>query len=125
MYSEKVLDHFHNPRHVGELDDATVVVEIANPACGDVMKLWVAVRDGKIADARFKVAGCVPAVACGSWLTEWILGKPIADLSSLAPQQISAALDGLPQASQHAAVLAADILKQFVESANRGKTPPS
>ena len=113
MYSEKVLDHFHNPRHVGELDNATVVVEVTNPVCGDVMKLWVVVRDGKVADAKFKVAGCVPAVACGSWLTEWILGKPLADLSSLLPRQIEAALDGLPQASQHAAVLAADIVRRL------------
>jgi nitrogen fixation NifU-like protein len=100
---------------VGELDNATVVVEVTNPACGDVMKLWVVVRDGQVADARFKVEGCVPAVACGSWLTEWILGKPLADLSSLLPQQIAAALDGLPQASQHAAVLASDALKRLLE----------
>ncbi|MGA2630792.1 MAG: iron-sulfur cluster assembly scaffold protein [Terriglobia bacterium] len=115
MYSERVLDHFHNPRHAGELDDATAVIEVTNPACGDVMKLWVVVRDGQVADARFKVEGCVPAVACGSWLTEWILGKPLADLSSLLPQQIAAALDGLPQASQHAAVLASDALKRLLE----------
>ena len=114
MYSEKVLNHFHSPRHVGELDDATAVVEATNPVCGDVMKLWVVVRDGKVADARFKVAGCVPTVACGSLLTEWILGKPLAYLSSLLPQQIAAALDGLPQASQHAAVLAADIIRRLL-----------
>jgi len=115
MYSEKVLDHFHNPRQVGELDDATAVVEATNPVCGDVMKLWVVVRDGKVCDAKFKAAGCVPAVACGSWLTEWILGKPLADLSSLLPRQIAAALDGLPHGSQHAAVLAADALKRLLE----------
>jgi nitrogen fixation NifU-like protein len=114
MYSEKVLDHFHNPRHAGELDDATAVVEATNPVCGDVMKLWVVVRDGRIADARFKVAGCVPAVACGSWLTEWILGKPLAGLSLLTAEQIQTALDGLPLASAHAAVLASGILKQLL-----------
>jgi nitrogen fixation NifU-like protein len=115
MYSEKVLSHFHSLRHVGELDDATAVVEATNPVCGDVMRLWVVVRDGKVDDAKFKVAGCVPAVACGSWLTEWMLGKPLADLSSLTPPQIAAALDGLPQASQHAAVLASDALKRLLE----------
>ena len=88
MYSERVLDHFHNPRHAGELDDATAVIEVTNPACGDVMKLWVVVRDGQVADARFKVEGCVPAVACGSWLTEWILGKPLADFRLSSPSRL-------------------------------------
>ena len=63
MYSAKLLDHFHNPRHAGEIENATAVIEVSNPACGDVMKLWVVVRDGRIAEVKFKVAGCVPAVA--------------------------------------------------------------
>lgn len=110
MYSEKVLDHFHNPRHVGEIENPTIVVEASNPACGDVMKLWVVVRDGRIAEARFKVAGCVPAVACGSWLTEWLQGKSITSLSPLSAEDIEAALGGLPSASKHAGVLAVEIL---------------
>ena len=111
MYSDQVLDHFHHPRNVGEIQEATVVVENTNPVCGDLMKLWAAVRDGVILDVRFKVAGCVPAVACGSWLTEKIKGKPLAELAGLTPEQIDAGLGGLPAASRHAAVLAADILK--------------
>jgi len=87
------------------------VVETTNPACGDVLKLWAVVRDGVIVDARFKVAGCVPALACGSWLTERIKGKPLAELTGLTPEQIDAGLGGLPAASKHAAVLAADILE--------------
>ena len=114
MYSEKVLDHFHNPRNVGEIIRPTAVVEVANPICGDVLKLWVVVQEGKIAEARFKAAGCVPAVACGSWLTEWMAGKPLADLVSLTPDEIEAALDGLPPASKHAAVLAADALRYIL-----------
>jgi len=114
MYSNQVLDHFHHPRNVGEIEEATVVVETANPVCGDLMKLWAVVRDGVIVDVRFKVAGCVPAVACGSWLTERIKGMPLVELTGLAPDQIAAGLGGLPAASKHAAVLASDALQQLL-----------
>jgi nitrogen fixation NifU-like protein len=99
---------------VGEIEQATVVVETANPACGDLMKLWAVVRDGVIVDVRFKVAGCVPAVACGSWLTETIKGKPLLELTALAPEQIISGIGGLPGTSKHAAVLASDALKQLL-----------
>ncbi len=114
MYSEKVLDHFHHPRNVGEIENPTAAVEMTNPVCGDLMKLWAVVRDGKVCAAKFKTAGCVPAVACGSWLTEAMLGKSLADLSSLTAEQIEAALGGLPPASKHASVLAADALKRLL-----------
>ena len=114
MYSEKVLDHFHHPRNVGEIQDATAAVEMTNPVCGDVMKLWVIVRGGKVSEAKFKTQGCIPAVACGSWLTEVMLGKSSAELATLTAQQIEAALDGLPPASRHASVLAADALKRLL-----------
>ncbi len=114
MYSQKILDHFHNPRHAGEIANATAVVELSNPACGDLMKLWVVVRDGRIAEAKFKVAGCVPAVACGSWLTEHLNGRLLADLKPLSPTDIDAALDRLPNASRHAAVLASDVLEAIL-----------
>ena len=114
MYSEKVLDHFHRPRHAGEIAEPTAVVEVSNPVCGDVMRLWVLVRDGRIADVKFKVAGCVPAVACGSWLAETILGRRVMGLT-LSPEQIEEGLDGLPPASKHAAALASDALKRILE----------
>jgi nitrogen fixation NifU-like protein len=114
MYSDQVLDHFHHPRNVGEIPEGTFVVETTNPACGDLMKLCAAVKDGVVVDARFKVAGCVPAVACGSWLTERIKGKPVTELGTLAPDEIAASLGGLPAASKHAAVLASDALKQLL-----------
>ena len=114
MYSNQVLEHFRHPRNVGEIEQATVAVEITNPACGDLMKLWAVVRDGVIVDAKFKVAGCVPAVACGSWLTERIKGMPLAELTGLTPDHMDAALGGLPAASKHAAVLASDALKQLL-----------
>ncbi len=119
MYSEKVLDHFHHPRNVGEIAEPTAAVEVSNPACGDVMKLWVVVSDGRIADIKFKVAGCVPAVACGSWMTEAVQGEPAAGLS-LSSEEIEAGLDGLPPASRHAAVLASDALRRLLEKIARG-----
>jgi nitrogen fixation NifU-like protein len=115
MYSAKLLDHFHNPRHAGEIENATAAVEASNPACGDLMKLWVVVRDGQIVEAKFKVAGCVPAVACGSWLAEHVTGRPVSELTPVSPGRIESALDGLPAASKHAAQLAADTLKKLLE----------
>lgn len=116
MYSEKVLDHFHHPRNVGELANATVVIETTNPVCGDLLKLWVEVSDGRVAQVRFKVEGCIPAVACASWLTERMTGAMVADLGGVTPAEIEAALDGLPAASRHASVLAADGLKRVLQA---------
>jgi NifU-like protein involved in Fe-S cluster formation len=114
MYSDQVLDHFHHPRNVGEIAAGAIAVETTNPVCGDLMKLWAVVRDGVIVDVRFKVAGCVPAMACGSWLTERINGMPLKGLTALTPDQIEAGLGGLPAASKHAAVLASDALHQLL-----------
>ncbi len=114
MYSEKVLEHFHHPRNVGEIANATAVVEVTNPVCGDLMKLWAVVRSAKVQEVKFKTAGCVPAVACGSWLTEAMLGKSLSELSTITAGQIEAALGGLPSASRHASVLAADALKHLL-----------
>lgn len=115
MYSETLLDHFHHPRNVGEIAEASVVVEASNPVCGDLMKLWAVVGEGRIQSVRFKVAGCVPAVACGSWLTEAILHKPPEELSELTADEITSGLGGLPPASRHAAVLAVDALKRLLD----------
>ena len=114
MYSVKLLDYFHNPRHAGEIENATAVVEASNPVCGDLMKLWVVVRDGRIAEAKFKVAGCVPAVACGSWLAGYLQGRALSELAPLSPAEIESALDGLPAASMHVAVLASDVLRRLI-----------
>lgn len=119
MYSSQVLDHFHNPRNVGEIEKATCVVTASNPICGDVMKLWIAVRDGKVSGAKFKVQGCVPAVACGSWLTEEIKGKAIGELAAMSAEQIEAGLGGLPAASRHAGALAIAALREALETLSR------
>ena len=108
MYSDQVLDHFHHPRNVGEIEHPTIVVETVNPACGDLLKLWARVEDGVIVDVKFKAAGCIPAVACGSWLTERIKGASLVELTPIASDQIAECLGGLPPASRHAAVLASD-----------------
>ena len=115
MYSATLLDHFHHPRNVGEIAEASVVVEASNPVCGDLMKLWAVVRDGRIQDVKFKAAGCVPSVACGSWLTEAMLTKSLEELAALTPDHVASGLGGLPPASGHAAVLAVDALKRLLE----------
>ena len=115
MYSETLLDHFHHPRNVGEIVDASVVVEASNPVCGDLLKLWATVRDGSIQAVKFKAAGCVPSVACASWLTEEILSKSNEELSALTVEDVTRGLAGIPLASRHAAVLAVDALKRLLE----------
>ena len=105
MYSPELLDHFHNPRNVGEIAEPTAVVETSNPVCGDVLKLWTVVQEGKIIDIKFKVQGCVPAVACASWLTESVKSKLVSEAALLAPEDVERGVGGLPPASHHAAVL--------------------
>jgi nitrogen fixation NifU-like protein len=108
MFSETVLDHFRNPRNAGELANADATVEVANPVCGDVLKLSARLLDGRIAEARFLCRGCTTAIACASLLTEALQGKSVAELSAISPEEISSALGGLSQATFHAAQLAAD-----------------
>jgi nitrogen fixation NifU-like protein len=110
MYSAQVLDHFQNPRNVGELADADAAAEIENPACGDVLRLTLKIGAGRITEAQFKAKGCVAAIACGSALTELILEKTLNDAGKLRRQEIIAAVGGLPQGSTHAAQLALDTL---------------
>lgn len=119
MYSEKLLEHFHNPRNVGEIAEPTAVAEANNPICSDFMKLWIVVRKGKIAEARFKVQGCVPTVACGSWLTEAIIGKPVTEVASITAEQVEAGIGGLPPASRHASALAIITLKKVLEKSHQ------
>jgi len=118
MYSEQVLDHFHHPRNVGEIAEPSTVVEASNPVCGDAVKLWILLRDERIADVKFKVQGCVPAVACASWLTEAIKGKPVAEIAALSSEEIEKGLGGLPQASRHASMLAIVALREALENLN-------
>ena len=110
MYSAQVLDHFEHPRNVGELADASAVVQLENPACGDVMKLGLRVEGDRIVDVRFRAKGCVPAIACGSALTEMIAGRTINEARAVRRIQLVMKLGGLPSASLHASHLAIDTL---------------
>jgi nitrogen fixation NifU-like protein len=110
MYSAQVLDHFQDPRNAGEVSDPDATVEIENPACGDVLRLTLKVRSGRISEVRFKAKGCVPSMACGSALTELVSGKTPDEARTLRREDVIAAVGGLPQASGHAAQLALDAL---------------
>jgi len=110
MYSAKLLDHFQNPRNAGEIADPDAAAEIENPACGDVLRLTLRVREGRITQASFKAKGCVAAIGCGSALTELVGGKSLDDARNLRREDVSTAVGGLPQASTHAAQLALDTL---------------
>jgi nitrogen fixation NifU-like protein len=118
-YSAKLLDHFHHPRGAGELADATVVAETTNPVCGDVMRLWLRVKERRVTAATFKADGCVPAIACGSWLAEWLsAGCSLDEARSLTPEAVTVGVDGVPPASKHAAELAVDVLRKAVDALN-------
>lgn len=110
MYSAELLDHFQNPRNVGDVVDPDASVEIENPVCGDVIRLSLKVLDGRITEIRFKAKGCVPAMACGSAVTELIRGKTVADARLLRRDDLIKAVGSLPNASTHAAQLALDAL---------------
>src|SRR5512138_1487854 len=105
MYSAQVLDHFEHPRNVGALEQPDASAQLENPVCGDVLQLTLKLADGRIAEARFRAKGCVPAIACGSALSELLHGRTPAEARALRAENLVAALDGLPQASAHAAQL--------------------
>jgi len=110
MYSAQLLDYFQNPRNAGEVSAPDATAEIENPACGDVLRLTLKVNSGRIAEIRFKAKGCVPSMACGSALTELVLGRTLEETHLLRRETLIAAVGGLPQASTHAAQLALDAL---------------
>ena len=111
MYSSKVLEHLENPRNVGEMADATAHGEAANPVCGDLLRLYLKLADGKIATASFKVQGCPPSIAAGSMLTELITGLTIEEARRLTPADVTRALESLPRNKEHCSVLAIDALR--------------
>src|SRR6266700_7414532 len=110
MYSPQLLDHFQNPRNAGEITDPDATVQIENPACGDILKLTLKVTDGRITEIRFLAKGCVPAMACGSVLTELVQGKTLKEARKLRREELIQAIGGLPEASSHASHLAIDAL---------------
>ena len=110
MYSRQLLDHFEHPRNPGEVANPDVSVQLENPACGDILKLSMKVANGHILDIRFLAKGCVPAMACGSALTELVKGRTVAAAAQLRREELVQAVGGLPEASTHASHLAMDAL---------------
>lgn len=115
MYNEKVMDHFSNPRNVGDIPDASGIGKVGNPTCGDIMAMYIKVENETIVDAKFKTFGCGAAIATSSIATELIKGKTIDDALKLTNKGIVEALDGLPSQKIHCSVLAAEALREAVK----------
>lgn len=115
MYTDKVIDHFENPRNVGSIDDADGIGKQGNPVCGDVMQIQIRVRDNIIEEAKFKTFGCCAAIATSSMVTEMVKGKTIEEAERISKQAVAEALDGLPPAKMHCSNLAADALHDAIQ----------
>ena len=115
MYSEKVLDHFKNPRNVGEIKDADGVGSVGNPVCGDMMTMYIKVKNDKIEDVKFKTYGCGAAIATSSMTTELAKGKTLEEAEHISRQSVADALDGLPPVKMHCSNLAADALHEAIK----------
>jgi nitrogen fixation NifU-like protein len=121
MYSEKVLEHFRNPRNVGEIKDADGVGTVGNPVCGDMMTMYITVKENKIKDIKFKTYGCGAAIATSSMTTELAKGKTIEEAEKITRQSVAEALDGLPPVKLHCSNLAADALKEAIKDYKKKK----
>lgn len=115
MYSEKVLEHFSNPKNIGEIEEADGVGEVGNPVCGDMMSFYIKVKDDKIADIKFKTFGCVAAISVSSIVTEMAMGKTLEEAKKITKQSVVESLDGLPKAKMHCSNLGADALAKAIE----------
>jgi nitrogen fixation NifU-like protein len=125
VYSLQVLDHFEHPRNAGVLDAPDATVQLENPACGDVLKLCARFSGQRIVEMKFQAKGCVPAIACGSALTELVSGKTLPDAAKTTRDDVLRKLGGLPEASQHASHLAIDALAALIKKleSQTGRVP--
>ncbi|MCG0274558.1 MAG: Fe-S cluster assembly scaffold protein NifU [Thermosediminibacteraceae bacterium] len=121
MYSEKVMEHFTNPRNVGEIPDADGIGEVGNPVCGDLMKIYIKVKDNVIEDIKFKTFGCGAAIATSSMVTEMVKGKTIDEALKVTNKAVAEALGGLPPIKMHCSNLAADALHAAIEDYKKKK----
>jgi nitrogen fixation NifU-like protein len=115
QYSKKVMDHFTNPRNVGEIENPDGVGHVGNPVCGDIMELYIKVDDGVIVDAKFKTFGCGAAIATSSIVTELVKGKAVEEALKISNKAVAEALDGLPPLKMHCSVLAEEALRSAIE----------
>ena len=115
LYSEKVMDHFRNPRNVGVIEDADGVGEVGNAKCGDIMKMYLKIEDGIVVDVKFETFGCGSAIASSSMATELIKGKPVEEARKLTNQAVAEALDGLPDYKMHCSVLAQEAIESALK----------
>jgi nitrogen fixation NifU-like protein len=122
MFSPQLLDHFQNPRNLGELAAPAVTVEVSNPACGDEMRLSARIEGGRIAEVRYKVRGCTASIAAGSALTELLVGRPVERLREVGAVEVETAVGGLMAESRHAAVLCRDAVTALAALASGKKS---
>ncbi len=115
MYSDKVMDHFEHPRNIGVIEDADGVGTVGNPVCGDVMKMYLKIKNNIIVDVKFKTFGCASAIATSSMATEMIKGKTVDEALELTNKAVAEALDGLPPVKMHCSVLAEEAVKAAIE----------
>ena len=115
LYSEKVMEHFRNPRNVGVIEDANGIGEVGNAKCGDIMKMYLKIEDDIIQDVKFETFGCGSAIASSSMATEMIKGQPVAEAEKLTNKAVAEALDGLPDYKMHCSVLAEEAIKSALE----------
>ena len=115
LYSEKVMDHFRNPRNVGVIEDANGIGEVGNAKCGDIMKMYLKIEDDIIKDVKFETFGCGSAIASSSMATEMIKGQPVSEAEKLTNKAVAEALDGLPDYKMHCSVLAEEAIKSALE----------
>ena len=125
MYTEKVMDHFSNPRNIGEIENADGVGEVGNPVCGDMMSFYIVVKDNKIADIKFKTFGCVAAIAVSSMVTEMAMGKALDEAKKITKKSVAESLDGLPKQKMHCSNLGADALAKAIENFESKQSKPS
>ncbi|MBR5961713.1 MAG: Fe-S cluster assembly scaffold protein NifU [Clostridia bacterium] len=115
LYSEKVMDHFLHPRNVGVIEDANAIGEVGNAKCGDIMKMYLKIKDDVVEDVKFETFGCGSAIASSSMATEMIKGKPLSEVRTLTNKAVTEALDGLPAHKIHCSVLAEEAIKSALE----------
>lgn len=116
MYTEKVIEHFRNPKNMGKMPDADSMAQVGNPVCGDIMKIYIKVKDDKIKDIKFQTLGCGAAIAVSSMLTTLVKGKRLEEAKKITRDDVAEALGGLPSVKMHCSVLAIDALKKAIKN---------